>query len=74
MPLINLIYETLLSQGHEVIGIFPVHDALCPEFVADVFESVLAVIYLELGYNVVRKYILDIMVPYIESNTVFYTF
>ena len=41
--------------------------------VADVFESVLAVIYLELGFDAVKKYILDIMVPYIESNTCFYS-
>lgn len=41
--------------------------------VADIFESVLAVIYLELGFVSVKKYILDIMVPYIESKTVFYS-
>ena len=41
--------------------------------VADVFESVLAVIYLECGFDVVKKYILDIIVPYIESNTKFYS-
>lgn len=41
--------------------------------VADVFESVLAVIYLELGFNTVKKYILDIISPYIESNTIFYS-
>ena len=41
--------------------------------VADVFESVLAVIYLELGFEAVKNYILNIMVPYIESNTCFYS-
>lgn len=41
--------------------------------VADVFESVLAVIYLELGFEAVKSYILNIMVPYIESNTCFYS-
>lgn len=39
--------------------------------VADVFESVLAVIYLECGLEVVKKFILDIIVPYIEKNIQF---
>lgn len=41
--------------------------------IADVFESVLAVIYLELGFEKVKKYILDIIVPYIENNIIFYS-
>ncbi len=41
--------------------------------IADVFESVLAVIYLELGFETVKKYILDIMVPFIQEKTVFYS-
>ncbi len=36
--------------------------------VADVFESVLAVIYLEHGLEVVKKFILDLIVPYITSH------
>ena len=36
--------------------------------VADVFESVLAVIYLEKGFNPAKEYIYKIVVPYIESN------
>ena len=36
--------------------------------VADVFESVLAVIYLEKGFNTAKEYIYKIVVPYIESN------
>lgn len=39
--------------------------------VADVFESVLAVIYLENGLEVVKKFILDCMVPYVEKNVQF---
>lgn len=39
--------------------------------VADVFESVLAVIYLECGLEVVKKFILDEIVPYIEKNIQF---
>ena len=36
--------------------------------VADVFESVLAVIYLEKGFNTAKEYIYKIVIPYIESN------
>ena len=36
--------------------------------VADVFESVLAVIYLEKGCNTAKEFIYKIVVPYIESN------
>lgn len=39
--------------------------------VADVFESVLAVIYLECGLEVVKKFILNAIVPYIEKNIQF---
>lgn len=36
--------------------------------IADVFESVLAVIYLEKGLEVAKKYIFDLMIPYIEKH------
>ncbi len=36
--------------------------------VADCFESVLAVIFLEHGFSVAKKFALNIIVPYIESN------
>lgn len=39
--------------------------------VADVFESVLAVIYLENGLEVVKKFILDLMVLYVEKKVQF---
>ncbi len=39
--------------------------------VADVFESVLAVIYLECGLNVVKNFILNIILPYIEKKVQF---
>ena len=41
--------------------------------VADCFESVLAVIYLEHGFSVAKKYALNIIVPYVEENVKFYT-
>ncbi len=39
--------------------------------IADVFESVLAVIYLENGLAVAKKFILDLILPYIEKNVQF---
>ena len=39
-----------------------------PSIVADCFESVLAVIFLEHGYSVAKKYALDIIRPYVESG------
>lgn len=39
--------------------------------VADCFESVLAVIYLEHGFSVAKKYVLDIIVPYIKAGKEF---
>lgn len=39
--------------------------------IADVFESVLAVIYLECGLSVVKKFILELIVPYIEKHIQF---
>lgn len=39
--------------------------------IADVFEAVLAVIYLEKGLDVARDYIYKIVVPYIESKRKF---
>ena len=39
--------------------------------IADVFESVLAVIYLDCGLEVVKKFILKLIVPYIEKHVQF---
>ena len=41
---------------------------------ADIFEALMGAIYLDLGYGIVKKVILDIIVPYIEDpNTVFFS-
>ncbi len=40
--------------------------------IADVFESVLGVIYLSFGINKAKEYIYEIMVPYIEKDFVFF--
>lgn len=39
--------------------------------IADVFEAVIGVIYLELGIEVVTKFFNDLIVPYIERNVDF---
>lgn len=40
---------------------------------ADIFESFMGAIYLDLGFDTVKKVILDIIVPYIENkNVVFF--
>ena len=41
--------------------------------IADVFEAILGVIFLECGYEISKKYILEIITPFIENNTVFYS-
>lgn len=42
-----------------------------PSIVADCFESVLAVVFLEHGYSVAKKYVLDIIKPYVEEGVKF---
>ena len=75
----SYVCESALYEYSKKIGLIPYikvgngMDKDNETIVADVFESVLAVIYLELGFDVVKKYILDIMVPYIKSNTIFYS-
>ena len=44
-----------------------------PSIVADCFESVLAVIYLEHGFSVAKKYALGIIEPYVEKGIKFIT-
>lgn len=52
------------------VGNGQIHD-VNETIVADVFEAVLGVIFLECGYEVSKKYILDIITPYIEKNYIF---
>ncbi len=41
--------------------------------IADVFEAILGVVFLECGYEVSKKYILEVITPFIEENRVFYS-
>ena len=75
----SYVCENALFEYSKKIGLIPYikvgngMDKDNETIVADVFESVLAVIYLEKGFEIVKKYILDIMVPYIENNISFYS-
>ena len=40
--------------------------------IADVFESVLGAIYLDQGFDVAKKYIYEVVVPYIEAEHLFF--
>lgn len=39
--------------------------------IADIFEAVLAVIYLDKGYEVAKEYIYKIVIPYVLENKIF---
>lgn len=39
---------------------------------ADIFESLMGAIYLDLGFDIVKKVILDIIVPYIENKNIIF--
>ncbi len=41
--------------------------------VADVFEAVLGVVFLECGYETAKRYILEVITPFIEENKIFYS-
>lgn len=41
--------------------------------IADVFEAILGAVFLEYGYEVSKKYILEVITPFIEENRIFYS-
>ena len=75
----SYVCESALYEYAKKIGLIPYiklgngMDRDNETIIADVFESVLAVIYLEKGFETVKKYILAIMVPFISNNQVFYS-
>ncbi len=62
----------------KVVGFIPyirvgngqIHD-VNETIIADVFEAVLGVVFLENGYEVSKKYILEVITPFIENNEIF---
>lgn len=61
----NLGIDKLIRVGHGQQG--NINDTI----IADVFESILGAIYLTHGLEVVRKYVYEIVVPYIEKDFMF---
>lgn len=55
-----------IKVGHGEVG------EIKESIVADIFESIMAVIYLEEGFSKVKEVILDIIVPYIENPKVIF--
>lgn len=73
----SYVCENALEEYSNAIGLTPNIRTgngvsnLTPSIVADCFESVLGVIFLEHGFSVAKKYVLNIIVPYIEKGVVF---
>lgn len=59
-------YKSYIKVGHGQLG--NVNDTI----VADVFEAILGAIYLDLGFDVAKKYIHCIVIPYIENGYQFF--
>lgn len=73
----SYVCESALSTYSNEIGLTPNirhssgTDGHLQSIVADCFESVLAVIYLEKGFDVAKDYVYGIVVPYIEKGVRF---
>ena len=48
-------------------------DILKKAIIADIFESLAAAIYLDLGYSTARRVVLNIVVPYIKNHETFFS-
>lgn len=59
-------YDKLIRVGHGLLG--NVNDTI----IADTFEAVLAVIYLECGLDTCRDYIFKVVIPYVQDKTNFF--
>ncbi len=59
-------YKEYIKVGHGQIG--NVNDTI----VADVFEAILGVIFLDQGFNVAKEYVYKVVIPYIESGYQFF--
>lgn len=59
-------YKEYIKVGHGQMG--NVNDTI----VADVFEAILGAIFLDQGFDIAKKYIYKIVIPYIESGYQFF--
>ena len=60
-------YDSLIRVGHGLIN--NINDTI----IADTFESVLAVIYLKSGIDSCKKYVNEIIIPYVKENKDFFS-
>lgn len=58
-------YAPYIRVGHGQI------DNINETIVADIFEAILGVIYLDKGFDVAKKYIYEVVIPYIKKGVVF---
>ena len=66
----NYCYATNLGlQNYLLLGNGEQKEGIKKSVVADIFEALMGAIYIDLGYATVRKVILGIITPYMESNT-----
>lgn len=73
----SYVCEAALFEYSKKIGLIPyikvghgIH-SLNETIIADIFEAVLAVIYLDKGYDVARDYVYKIVIPYVLEKKVF---
>ena len=72
--------EHALYEYSKTVGFIPyikvgngqIHD-VNETIIADVFEAILGAIFLDYGYEASKKYVLEIITPFIESGTMFYS-
>lgn len=73
----SYVCEAALFEYSKKIGLIPYikvgHgiQSLNETIIADIFEAVLAVIYLDKGYDVARDYVYKIVIPYVLEKKVF---
>jgi len=60
-------YIPYIRVGHGQI------DNINDTIIADIFEAILGCIYIDQGFDVAKKYIENIIVPYIKKNIIFLT-
>lgn len=74
----NALYEYSMALGlnHYIKvghGEEEKEDILKKAIIADIFEALIAAIYLDLGYATARRVVLSIVVPYIKNNVTFFS-